>query len=58
MSNYQDKAQNFVSQLDKEVRESPSSPALPVLISYPQLSKYPTLNNLEKQTSMCSVCGF
>lgn len=40
MSTFQDKAQAYVGQIDKE------------------LSKYPTLNNLEKQTSVPKVYAF
>lgn len=54
-----DKAQNFLSQFDKEVRlaRSRSRGALPSSSSLTriQLSKYPALNNIEKQTGVPKV---
>ncbi|KAI2615905.1 TB2/DP1, HVA22 family-domain-containing protein [Hypoxylon sp. NC1633] len=48
----QDRVQHYVSQLDREVCRATDIPNLPQV---GRLSKYPTLTNLEKQTSVPKV---
>jgi receptor expression-enhancing protein 5/6 len=67
MASFQDKAQGHIATLDKEVSTHDSTPvvalrgALPpreklrdhlLTSNFLQLSKYPLLNNLERQTSV------